>query len=57
LYKAKPGLSIGIVHDQELIWSRGFGYADVERKTPTTTATAYRMASNTKMFTAMALMQ
>ena len=57
LYKAKPGLSIGIVHDQELIWSRGFGYADVEKKTPTTTETAYRMASNTKMFTAIALMQ
>jgi len=35
LYKANPGLSIGIVHDQELIWSRGFGYADVEKKVPT----------------------
>ena len=57
LYKAKPGLSIAIVHDQELVWSRGFGYADIERKIPTTTQTAYRMASNTKMFTAMALMQ
>jgi CubicO group peptidase (beta-lactamase class C family) len=56
-YKGKPGLSIGIVHDQELIWARGFGYADVEKRIPTTTETAYRMASNTKMFTAISLMK
>jgi len=35
-YRGIPGLSLGIVHDQELVWARGFGYADVEKKTPAT---------------------
>ncbi len=56
-YRGQPGLSIGIVHDQELIWARGFGYADREKKIPATPQTIYRMASNTKMFTASAIMQ
>ena len=32
-YERIPGISIGVVHDQELIWSKGYGYADVERQT------------------------
>lgn len=56
-YRGQPGLSIGIVHDQELVWAKGFGYADVQRRIPATTSTIYRMASNTKMFTAMAILQ
>ncbi|NOR14457.1 MAG: hypothetical protein GQ544_02005, partial [Candidatus Aminicenantes bacterium] len=28
-YEDIPGLSVGIVCDQDLIWSRGFGFADV----------------------------
>jgi CubicO group peptidase (beta-lactamase class C family) len=31
-----PGLSIGIVHDQALVWSGGFGWADVARREPIT---------------------
>ena len=30
-YRGWPGLSIGILHDQELIWSRAFGHASLER--------------------------
>ncbi|HYF48721.1 MAG TPA: serine hydrolase domain-containing protein [Planctomycetota bacterium] len=56
-YADLPGLSIGIVHDQELIWAKGFGVADREKKTPATPQTLYRIASNTKVFTAMAIMQ
>jgi hypothetical protein len=26
-----PGLSVGIVHDQALLWSSGLGWADVAR--------------------------
>ena len=29
-----PGLSIAIVKDDEIIWARGFGLADVEAKRP-----------------------
>lgn len=56
-YRGLPGLSIGIVHDQKLVWSRGFGHADVVSKTPATAETLYRIASNTKTFTATAILQ
>jgi D-alanyl-D-alanine carboxypeptidase len=56
-YKGPPGLSIGIVHDQDLVWARGFGYADVDEKAEATPRTLYRIASITKLFTATAVLQ
>ncbi len=56
-YAGLPGLSVGIVHDQTLVWTRGFGFADVERKIPATPDTLYRIASITKLFTATSIMQ
>ena len=50
-HREEPGLSIGIVHDQELVWARGFGYADVNEQVAATAATRYRIASITKLFT------
>ena len=26
-----PGMSIAVVHDQELVYAKGFGFADVDR--------------------------
>ncbi|UCE17152.1 MAG: beta-lactamase family protein [Gemmatimonadota bacterium] len=51
-----PGMSVGIVYDQELMWAKGYGYANLERKTPATPSTAYRIASLTKLFTATAIL-
>ncbi len=51
-----PGLSVGVVHGGELIWSRGFGLSDRETKTPATKQTLYRVGSVTKLFTATATM-
>jgi CubicO group peptidase (beta-lactamase class C family) len=56
-YSGLPGLSIGVVHDQALVWARGFGWASVERKAPATPETLYRIASITKLFTATAILQ
>lgn len=56
-YRGQPGLSVGLIYDQELIWSRGFGYANVEQKTPAASHTLYRIASITKLFTSTAIMQ
>lgn len=55
-YEQIPGLAIGIVYDQELIWARGYGQADLERQTPITPRTLFRIASMTKLFTATAIM-
>jgi len=52
-----PGLAVGIVRDQELVWSAGFGYADVENKSRPDQDTISRVASITKTFTATAIMQ
>jgi CubicO group peptidase (beta-lactamase class C family) len=56
-YQRQPSVVIGVVVDQELLWAKGFGYRDVERKLPATPRTVYRIASITKTFTAMAIMQ
>jgi D-alanyl-D-alanine carboxypeptidase len=56
-YRGQPGVAIGIVYDQELVYARGFGYADVGKKTPVTPQTLFRICSITKTFTATALMQ
>ena len=56
-YAGLPGLSIGIVHDQELIYSKGFGFADIKEKKPATPDTLYRIASHSKLFTAIGIMQ
>jgi CubicO group peptidase (beta-lactamase class C family) len=52
-----PGVAVGVVADQELIWSKGFGFADTARKVPMTPQTKFRMASHSKLFTATAIMQ
>src|SRR5678815_5534636 len=52
-----PGMSIVIVHDQDVLLAKGFGYADLEKKIPADPQTVYRTGSVTKAFTALMLMQ
>lgn len=53
----QPGLSLGLLVDQELVYARGFGYSDLAAQTPARADTIYRIASNTKLFTSIAIMQ
>lgn len=55
--KKIPGLSVAIVYDQEVLMSKGFGFADVDKKVPAERTTVYRVGSVTKLFTALMLMQ
>ena len=52
-----PGAVVGVVSDQELIWVKGFGHANVDAAQPMETDTRFRMASHSKLFTATAIMQ
>jgi len=56
-YGKMPGVSAAIVHDQELVWSAGLGYAEVETGRPATAATLYSICSISKLFTSIAVMQ
>jgi CubicO group peptidase (beta-lactamase class C family) len=56
-YRGLPGLSIGIVLGEDLIWARGFGYSDVLSRTPATRRTQYPLASISKLLTATAVLQ
>lgn len=49
-----PGLALGIVYKDQLIYSKGYGYRDLENKLPVETSTTFPIASNTKLFTATA---
>ena len=55
-YSGQPGLSIGIVRDQELVWAQGFGYADLGNQVAASPTTLYRVASITKLFTSTAIL-
>ncbi|WP_353218324.1 serine hydrolase domain-containing protein, partial [Sandarakinorhabdus sp.] len=56
-YRGLPGVAVGVVHDQQLVWSKGFGFADVAAKKPMTADTRFRIASNSKLFAAIAILQ
>lgn len=51
------GLSIALVDDQRVVWSSGFGFANLEALQPATADTLYRVGSLAKLFTATAAMQ
>ncbi|WP_442598708.1 serine hydrolase domain-containing protein [Neobacillus sp. D3-1R] len=50
------GVSVGISSNGETIFQKGFGYRDVELQLPVTPETIFGIASVTKSFTALAIM-
>ena len=49
-----PGVGVGIVAGDKLIFVKGYGYRDYENKIPITPTTLFPIGSNTKLFTAVA---
>ncbi len=56
-YHQLPGLAIGVVHDQDLVWAKGYGTSDLATGAPVTPETVFRVGSITKLFTATAILQ
>jgi len=52
-----PGLSVAVVQDQQVVFARGLGCADLENQIPATENTPYNLASCTKPIAAVVLMQ
>jgi CubicO group peptidase (beta-lactamase class C family) len=50
-----PGACVGIVIKDKLVFAKGYGYRDYEQKLPVTPNTLYQIASNTKLFTTVAV--
>lgn len=52
-----PSLTACIIKDNQMIWSKGYGYYDRSEQKPATTDTVYVLASVTKTIVGTALMQ
>jgi serine beta-lactamase-like protein LACTB, mitochondrial len=50
-----PGVQVAVAVDGRLVWSEGFGYADVERRTPVSPESQFRIGSVSKPLTAAAV--
>lgn len=52
-----PGMAVAVVKDNEIMWSKGFGVADIETKRPVTADTPFNIGSISKTFVATAITQ
>ncbi len=50
-----PGASVAVMKDGQIIFSKGYGYADLESDRPITPTTIFHVASVSKQFTAFAI--
>src|SRR5271165_626249 len=57
LARGIPGLALAVAVDGKLVYSEGFGYADLEERVPVWPTTKFRIGSISKPLTATALMQ
>src|SRR5438477_7390008 len=57
LARGIPGLSVAVAVDGQIIYSEGFGYADVEQRVPAWPTTKFRIGSVSKSLTAVGLVQ
>jgi CubicO group peptidase (beta-lactamase class C family) len=49
-----PGLGVVVVRDTQVVYMKGFGFADAEARRPFTAQTVFYVASTTKSFTGLA---
>jgi CubicO group peptidase (beta-lactamase class C family) len=50
-----PGLAISVIQDGRLVYSKGFGFRDIEQNLPVTPQTLFAIGSCTKAFTAVTM--
>lgn len=52
-----PGVAVGVVHGDDLVYFKGAGLARIETASPVQVDTTFRLASISKVFTTVAIMQ
>ena len=52
-----PGASLAVAKDGRLVYARGFGYSDLKKREPVQPDSLFRIASISKPFTAVAILQ
>ncbi|MEM7803094.1 MAG: serine hydrolase domain-containing protein [Chloroflexota bacterium] len=52
---SSPGCALAIMQDGEIIYSQGYGMANLEYNVPITPQTVFHVASVSKQFTALAI--
>ncbi len=55
-FKVK-GLSMAVVHNYQVIWAKGYGWADEKEKRPVTTATLFKPGSISKSLNAVGVLR
>ncbi|MEX2115404.1 MAG: serine hydrolase [Bacteroidota bacterium] len=55
--KGIPAAYIALVDDQSVLWSAAFGFSDIGQKLPASPSQVHRIASVSKLFTDIAVMQ
>jgi len=51
-----PGATAAVVHDQEVVWTHAYGYADLENGRRAKPETSFSICSISKLFTSIAVM-
>lgn len=51
------GISLAVIHNSEIVWTKGYGTADMETQQPVDTNTIFQAASISKALTALAVMR
>jgi len=54
--KATPSVAIGVARNGKLVFAKAYGYRNLDDKVPADADTAYGIGSNTKQFTAAAIL-
>ncbi|HSZ33167.1 MAG TPA: serine hydrolase domain-containing protein [Puia sp.] len=52
-----PGMSVSVTKDNRLVYSKSYGYADTSAHQPVTNSNLFRLASDSKQFTAVTIMR
>ena len=50
-----PSIALAIIKNNSMVWSKGYGYADIKNKKEPTNETVYMLASLSKTFAATGL--